>query len=93
MDIRLQRKILATIVKDESTGCWLWSGQLSHSGYGKIMIKDDEYKTRMESAQDVSYTAFIGPIPDGMLTRHTCNNRLCVNPEHLELFDPDAWRK
>lgn len=93
MNIRLQRKILTNIVKDENGGCWLWTGQISNSGYGKLRIKDDNNQTRMESAQHVSYTAFIGLVPEGMLTRQVCNNRLCVNPDHLELFDPEAWRK
>lgn len=93
MNIRLQRKILTNIVKDENCGCWLWTAQISNSGYGKLRLKDDNNQTRMESAQQVSYTAFIGQVPEGMLIRQVCNNRLCVNPDHLELFDPEAWRK
>lgn len=93
MNIRLQRIILTNIVKDENCGCWLWTGQISNSGYGKLRIKDDNNQTRMESAQHVSYTAFIRQVPEGMLTRQVCNNRLCVNPEHLELFEPEIWRK
>lgn len=93
MNIRLQRKILTNIVKDENCGCWLWTGQISNSGYGKLRIKDDNNQTRMESAQHVSYTAFTGLVPEGMLTRQICNNRLCVNPEHLELFEHETWRK
>jgi len=93
MNIRLQSKILSHIRKDEDTHCWLWNGQISNSGYGKIMIHDDDHQTRMESADQVSYMAFIGAVPKGMLTRQTCHNRLCVNPQHLELFNPEAWRK
>ncbi len=93
MNVRLQQKILTNIMKDEATSCWLWTGQVSNSGYGKIMIKDDNNQPHMESADHVSYIAFIGKIPDGMLTRNTCGNRLCVNPDHLELFDPEAWKQ
>jgi hypothetical protein len=93
MNPRLQQKILANIVKSTSSECWIWKGQISNSGYGKIMVTDENNRTRTESADHVSYMAFVGPIPEGMLTRQTCNNRLCVNPEHLELFDPEAWRK
>ena len=43
----------------------------------------------MQSAQHASYAAFIEPLPEGLLVKEACNNRLCINPEHLELFDPD----
>ena len=93
MNIRLQRKILTSIRKDEDSNCWLWTGQISNSGYGKVMLSDDNHQTHMESADHVSFMAFIGPIPKGLLTRQTCHNRLCVNPQHLELFNPEAWRE
>ncbi|TNF35282.1 MAG: hypothetical protein EP315_06140 [Gammaproteobacteria bacterium] len=92
MNERLQQKILTSMVTSQENECWNWTGQISNSGYGRLMIKDEHNQTCMESAQQVSYMAFIGPVPQGMLARQICNNRLCVNPEHLELFDPDAWR-
>jgi len=88
MNNRFQEKILSSISKDEDNGCWMWKGQISNSGYGKLMIKDESNRTKTESAQKVSYIGFIGPIPQGMLVKHNCNNRLCVNPEHLILFNP-----
>ncbi|HEY9051693.1 MAG TPA: HNH endonuclease signature motif containing protein [Gammaproteobacteria bacterium] len=93
MNLRLQQKIQANSIKDRNSDCWLWTGQITNSGYGRMMIKDDDNQIAWESAQQISYMAFIGPVPKGMLSRHVCGNRLCVNPEHLELFDPDAWRK
>ena len=94
MNVRLQQKILAQHRKDTDSDCWLWSGQISNSGYGKMMIKDESTnQTRMESAPEVSYMAFVGEVPSGMIARQTCGNRLCVNPDHLELFDTNGWKK
>ena len=33
----------------------------------------------------VAYTHYHGYIPPKMQVDHLCNNRLCCNPEHLEL--------
>ena len=59
--------------------CWAWRGaQLS--GYGRI----GKAGHGESLAHRVAYLAHYGPIPSGMAIHHTCANRLCVNPAHLQ---------
>lgn len=67
--------------------CWLWVGKVNPiNGYGSFMYhpKKDE-PAREWGAHRCSYLLFVGAIPDNKIVRHTCDNKWCVNPEHLEL--------
>jgi hypothetical protein len=85
--IRLQQKLKATTRPNSETECWEWLGQISNSGRGRINIKDQSRSNRLVSAETASYIAFVGKIPEGKLLKQKCGNRLCVNPEHLILFE------
>jgi len=88
--IRARERLLASVSKNADTGCWEWSGQVSNSGYGRTMLRAADGSTCMESAHRASYALFIGPIPPDRQVRQTCANRLCINPDHLELLNPAA---
>lgn len=60
-------------------GCWLWT-QHTVNEYGCAQIDG-----RSQKAHRASYTAFVGPIPEGMMVCHTCDVPSCVNPNHLFL--------
>ena len=62
------------------SGCWLWLKSAGSHGYGNACCGNG-----VEVAHRLSFKAFVGPIPDGMLIQHSCDNKLCVAPHHLSL--------
>lgn len=73
-------RLLARIVRDDATGCWLWTGILKTGGYGVIKVRGKNVATHR-----ASYEAFVGAIPDGTFVLHRCDVRHCINPDHLFL--------
>ena len=81
-----QQKLHAMTKQTDDSGCWIWQGQISNSGYGRVMETQPDRSTKMVSAQTASYHAFIGSVPEGHLVKQRCGQRLCINPDHLELL-------
>ncbi len=85
---RLQEKLRASSQVEPENQCWEWSGQISNSGHGRVTIRDQEHGVNKRiSAETASYMAFIDEDIDGKIVRQTCSNRLCINPEHLEVIE------
>lgn len=63
--------------------CWIYEGEKSSNGYGRVW-----YKEVRQSAHRVIYRLVVGTLDDKKQLDHTCCVRNCVNPAHLQPVTP-----
>ena len=67
-------------VKKLQTPCWIWLGSILKGGYGYLTVRNNDVL-----AHRLSWMLYHGAIPAEMDVLHECDNKRCVNPDHLKL--------
>ncbi len=77
---RLMSKVITS-----PDGCWEWQGARRGSmGYSTLGNEPGKLPRNIYG-HIVSYEFHKGLIPSGMVVQHSCDNPVCVNPDHLSL--------
>ena len=66
----------------QDTDCVLWCGAVDRYGYGVLSANN-----RRVRAHRWMYEMHNSPILPGLVVRHKCDNRVCINLDHLGVGD------
>lgn len=84
---RTRRRFLAkTSQRDAANAaeCWVWNANVHPNGYGRFSLRGNG-----DWAHRCAWVIWFDEIPVGAYVRQRCRNKLCVNPAHLYIYQPN----
>lgn len=78
-----RKKFWSLVDRSNDGGCWPWMGPKAKNGYGLFTLAGRSQTAHRYSwylAHNQTYTWVRDQV------HHTCHNRACVNPAHLQLI-------
>lgn len=75
---RIWKKLIKNSKLDSMTGCIEWQAGIASNGYGKV-----RYNDITTSPHRLVWKLTHGDIPTSLYVLHSCDNRKCLNIDHL----------
>ncbi len=80
-----RQRLAQRVVVDAVSGCWVWTGATRQGKVARL-----SYLGRATMPAAVSYALHHGRDPFRTDVVHTCHDRRCINPRHLEAVDHEV---